>query len=139
MANMVSRDRHKEHKKASQLTCDMSRQSRFYTNYPSKTAITASVRSRRGLFDDLTMYCGLGFSRGSPKLHYLQDDQNGIFVWDKDCVSRILKCNMPGAVTLNDRKLHMVAYLCELCYDLMIAPGTNISMSPGFETPLGVF
>jgi hypothetical protein len=132
-------ERHKEHKKSSELKCEMSRQSRFYTHYPSKTATAAPVRSRRGFFDDLTVYCGLAFSRGSPSLHFLQDDENGIFRWDKDCLSSLLKVKIPGTVTLNDKKLHMVAYLCELGYDLMIAPDANISKSPGFETPLGVF
>jgi hypothetical protein len=85
------------------------------------------------------MYCGLAFDRGSPSLHFLQGDENGIFRWDKDCLSSLLIVMIPGTVTLNDKKLHMVAYLCELSYDLMIAPGANISKSPGSETPLGVF
>ncbi len=54
-------------------------------------------------------------------------------------MSSLLKVKIPGTVTLNHKKLHMVAYLCELGYDLMIAPDANISKSPGFETPLGVF
>ena len=29
--------------------------------------------------------------------------------------------------------------LCELVYDLALAPGDNVSQSPGFETPLGIF
>ena len=40
---------------------------------------------------------------------------------------------------LQDKQLHMVGYLFELFYDLMIAPRHNVSQSPGFETPLGVF
>ena len=48
-------ERHKEHKKSSELKCEMSRQSRFYTHYPSKTATAAPVRSRRGFYDDLTV------------------------------------------------------------------------------------
>jgi hypothetical protein len=119
-------ERHKEHKKSSELKCETSRQSRFYTHYPSKTATAAPVRSRRGFFDDLSMYCGLAFDRG-PSLHFLQDDENGIFRWDKDCLNSLLKVKILGTVTLNDKKLHMVAYLCELVYDLMIAPGANLS------------
>jgi hypothetical protein len=37
------------------------------------------------------------------------------------------------------KQLHMVGYLCELVYNLALAPGENVSQSPGFETPLGVF
>jgi hypothetical protein len=77
-------ERHKEHKKSSELKCETSRQSRFYIHYPSKTATAAPVRSRRGFFDDLSMYCRLTFDRGSPSLHFLQDDENGIFRWDKE-------------------------------------------------------
>jgi hypothetical protein len=35
-------ERHKEHKTSSHLKCDKSRDSRFYTHYPSKTATTAA-------------------------------------------------------------------------------------------------
>ena len=37
------------------------------------------------------------------------------------------------------KQLHMVGYLCELVYDLGLAPGDNVSQSPGFETPFGIF
>ena len=40
---------------------------------------------------------------------------------------------------LRDKQLHMVGYLFELFYDLMIAPRNNVSCSPGFETCLGIF
>jgi hypothetical protein len=33
----------------------------------------------------------------------------------------------------------MVAYLCELAYDIALSPDHNVSESPGFETPLGIF
>jgi hypothetical protein len=85
------------------------------------------------------MYCGLAFSSRHPDLHYLQDNKDGIFLWDnKDCLNWMNKgSTSPSA--LNDKKLHMVAYLCELGYDLMLAPGANTSKSPGFEMPLGAF
>jgi hypothetical protein len=37
------------------------------------------------------------------------------------------------------KQLHMVAYLFELVYDLMLAPEENVSSSPGFERPLAIF
>ena len=44
-----------------------------------------------------------------------------------------------GCSTLEEKQLHMAGYLFELVYDLMISPRDNVSRSPGFETPLGVF
>ena len=34
---------------------------------------------------------------------------------------------------------HGREYLCELVYELALTPGDNVSQSPGFETPLGMF
>jgi hypothetical protein len=52
-----------------------------------------------------------------------------------DCLSSSTKSKIPYGYLERQERLHMVAYLCELGYDLMIAPGANISKSPGFETP----
>jgi hypothetical protein len=47
--------------------------------------------------------------------------------------------NFANAKDIKAKQLHMVGYLCELVYDLALTPGDNVSQSPGFETPLGIF
>ena len=34
----------------------------------------------------------------------------------------------------DEKQLHLVSYLFEFVYDLMIAPGENIFVNPGFES-----
>ena len=54
-------------------------------------------------------------------------------------LERIGAVNFLNAKDLEAKQLHMVGCLCELVCDLALAPGNNVSQSPGFETPLGVF
>jgi hypothetical protein len=54
-------------------------------------------------------------------------------------IERIGAINFANAKDLKAKQLQMVGYLCELVYDLALAPGDNVSQLPGFETPLGVF
>jgi hypothetical protein len=49
------------------------------------------------------------------------------------------KIRFAGTQCLKEKQLHMVAYLCELAYDIALSPDHNVSESPGFETPLGIF
>ena len=44
-----------------------------------------------------------------------------------------------GANGIREKQLHMIGYLSELVYNAAIAPDNNVSSSPGFETPLGIF
>ena len=57
----------------------------------------------------------------------------------KVALKRIGAVAFAGCSTLEEKQLHMVGYLFELAYDLMISPTDNVSRSPGFETPLGIF
>ncbi len=68
-----------------------------------------------------------------------QTDGSGIFVWSKEMLERICAVNFQKAKDLEAKQLHMVGYLCELVYDLALTPDDNVSQSPGFETPLGIF
>ena len=54
-------------------------------------------------------------------------------------LERVAAINFPGSLTLAEKQLHMAGYLFELVYDLVISPRDNVSRSPGFETPLGIF
>jgi hypothetical protein len=54
-------------------------------------------------------------------------------------IERIGAVNFANTKDLEAKQLHMVGYLCELVYDLALSPGDNVSQSPGFDTPLGIF
>jgi hypothetical protein len=128
--------RHKEHLKAAK---SKELPSKFYKAYPSQAAPETQQMLQRGNFEDLTQYCGLGFSRQENIQALHQTDGSGIFVWSKEVLERIGAVNFSGAKDLEAKQLHMVGYLCELVYDLALAPDDNVSQSPGFETPLGIF
>jgi hypothetical protein len=49
------------------------------------------------------------------------------------------KMNFRGVDSIQHKHLHLVAYLCELGYGLALSSIYNVSCSPGFETPLGIF
>ena len=68
-----------------------------------------------------------------------QTDGSGIFIWTPEMLQRISTVNFANSKDIKAKQLHMVGYLCELVYDLGLAPGDNVSQSPGFETPLGIF
>jgi hypothetical protein len=59
--------------------------------------------------------------------------------FSKEMLERIGAVNFQKAKDLEAKQLHMVGYLCELVHDLALAPGDDVSQSPGFETPLGIF
>ena len=128
--------RHKEHIKAAKAR---ERASKFYNSYPSRTAPEPQRMLQCGDFEDLTQYCALGFSRTQNIEVLLQTDGAGIFVWSKEMLERIGAVNFSNAKDLQAKQLHMVGNLCELVYDLALSPGDNVSQSPGFETPLGIF
>ena len=80
---------------------------------------------------------GLGFNPSADVEALISN--TGLFKWSPDIISKLEKCNMPGARDIKWKKLHMVAYLCEFAYDLCLSSELNVSKSPGFETVLGVF
>jgi hypothetical protein len=129
--------RHNEHWKAAK---SKELALKFNKVYPSCTAAEPqSSTLQLGYFEDLQQYCGLGFSRSENIQPLHQTDGSGIFIWSNEMLERIGAVNFAGAKDLKDKQLHMVGYLCELVYDLALAPCDNVSQSPGFETPLGIF
>lgn len=137
-------DRHEEHV-ASASRNDNS--SDLYVKYPGKQSGLAIMMRKdkvhphpwRAYFEDLDLYCGIGFIRSDvveQRLTSSYDDSNspnGIFTWDKHCIDSLNKCEKDGVTSLKDKQLHMVAYLLELGYDLMLSAGMNVSTMPGFE------
>ena len=135
-------ERHDEHKKASQLTEVSTRESKFYTSYPSKTAELGCDASRRGYFDNLEQRVAFGFDWATEgAIDGLTADaaDGGIFHFSEGKKKRIERVNFQGENTLKGKQLHCLGYLMELAYDLALASRDNVSSSPGFETCIGFF
>jgi hypothetical protein len=91
---------------------------------------------RHGTFEKLQLFSGITFSR-ERNTEFLVSNV-GIFDWPDDFLKSMERVNFAGTRSLKEKQLHMVAYLCELAYDIALSPDQNVSESPGFETP-GIF
>jgi hypothetical protein len=115
--------------------------STFYTTFPKKRADIVGVGSEgEGQWDMLEQFVGLGFVYGDPDTVTAltsRDATTGLFVWSDDAMTHLE--NVWDGELVASKQLHMVAYLFELVYDLMLAPEENVSSSPGFERPLAIF
>ena len=128
--------RHKEHRKGAELHRAEDRKSNFYKSYPTKGSVQGSqLSSRLGYFDDLRLYCGLGFNRFTAGHHALfyKEAGSAVLLWDDLTLRRLQNAKVGGDTDITEKQLHMVGYLFELCYDLAIPPDNNVSRSPGFE------
>jgi uncharacterized CHY-type Zn-finger protein len=135
-ANHIAK-RHEQHKKNA---LNDSTGSRFYACYPHRDSTIKHPNVQRGKFNDLVLVCGLAFDQTkSETASTLCSDQKteGIFVW-QDNIMEII-CRSGGDTSTQDKQLDYVGYLTELVYDVMIAPGHNVSDAAGFEKPLGFF
>jgi hypothetical protein len=134
-------DRHKDHWKNAKNSgsSTAAKQSKLYTEYPSKESNLVRLGGEsgekcwKGYFEDLVLYCGIGFDRSRTVSGLIETDEGkGIFSWDKTVIDCLAGSTKLGD-TMSDRQLCMVAYLLELGYDLMISPKFNLSRMPGFE------
>ena len=133
--------RHAQHANGSKLTTTASQKSKFYTSYPSKHVQLVDQHARRGKFEDLQMCVGICFKK-IMKFKLIDDFETngGIYHFDKESNKRIDCVRFAGNDSrLQQKQMHMLGHLWELCFDLCLAPSANISGNPGFETPLGIF
>ena len=82
------------------------------------------------MFQNLSMYCGMAFDKKKdvkPLCSNGSDDS--LFVWSKQNIAELAKKDGD----MKRKQLNAIAYLWELCYDLLLATGENVSVSPGFE------
>jgi hypothetical protein len=135
------RKRHAEHKHEARSAKGKYSKSNFYSCYPSNELVGDSNNSRRrGFFENLVQYCGVGFDRdGDTTAIVSENEDDGIFTWSDDVVKRVESLRLSTCTELQDKKLNMVGFLLELGYDLMINSDDNVSESPGFEPCLGIF
>jgi hypothetical protein len=95
-----------------------------------------------GFFENLTQYCGLGFSRtvnDAYKSLYKKGDSDGILLWDDRILACLKSCSKYKGSELPNGQIHLVGFLFECCYDLAISPSRNVSQNPGFESFVGQF
>ena len=100
----------------------------FYRRYPSRGV--ENLGGTGGVFQNLSMYCGMAFDKKQdvrPLYSYGSDDS--LFVWSKQNIAELAKKDGD----MKRKQLNAIAYLWELCYDLLLATGENVSVSPGFE------
>jgi hypothetical protein len=98
-----------------------------------RLGLDSGVKCWKAYFEDLTLYCGIGFDRSGTVGGLIETKKGkGIFSWDKTVIDYLALSTKLGH-TMRDRQLCMVAYLFELGYDLMISPKFNLSLMPGFE------
>jgi len=134
--------RDKEHARCSLLLNPSDLSSLFYSSYPAKSTEVVMGAARRVYFGALEQYVALGFMRTNTEAAgelCAADPAKELLSWLEGALERVAAINFPGSLTLAEKQLHMVGYLFELVYDLMISPRDNVSRSPGFETPLGIF
>ena len=107
----------------------------IYLSYPCKS--TNHVGSiRRGWFQDVHQYVGMGFNRQDLQaMKVMCDEQQGLFEW-KPHIYACLARRTWRHQEMRNKQLNMVAYLLELFYDLCLSPLDNVSESPGFELPM---
>ena len=116
--------------------------SKFYLAYPDETATNAPESMRRGFHSNLRYCVAVAFynnDQAATSALTSSDEANSIFYWPPNVLDTIAGIKFAGCDTLIQKQLHVVAYLLELVYDLMISPRDNVSRSPGFETCIGVF
>jgi hypothetical protein len=132
--------RHKQHQLGSKLTTVASQNSKFYTSYPSQEISLVDEHARKGKFENLQMFVGIGYKKFLKfKLAHDFKTQGRIFYFDATINKKIEAVKFSGSDHLGPKQLHMLGYLWELSYDLYIAPSSNISSNPGFESVLGIF
>ena len=124
---------------AGKITADET--NKFALCYPTRSNPINLPSTRRGYFDDLELYVGLGFNRDSETAGLTSTDADGgnIFFWSKEVLELLDKSKEGSCTTLKEKQLVMVGYLFELLYDLCLSPLWNVSQNPGFESRLGVF
>ena len=108
------------------------RNSRFYRCYPSKSA-SSTIGKRKGSFEDLVFYSAMACDDKNTGQICAVEEEDCLFFWSKDFVEFLAKKAQTRETTLERVQLSAVAYLWEICYDVMLSHSENISDSPGFE------
>ena len=85
------------------------------------------------------MLVGMGHKKllkGKLNCDFESSHNPGIFHLDAETNKKIEAINFQGNLCLQTKQLHMLGHLWELAHDLCLAPRSNISGNPGFESVL---
>ena len=109
----------------------------FYLRNPSYgiDEVKYSQGLKKCSFENLVQFVGLGFMRSNQAATdaICDTSENGLFHWSAQVLKGMQPKGFYGSEGLKEKQLHMVSYLFELVYDLMLSDKDNISESPGFE------
>ena len=108
--------------------------SKAYRTYPSRE-VEPFVQPE-GYHENLVTHCAMAFDKTEDKdvlaKLYSHGNRDSIFVWSEEIMAE-LKAKAGDSLLLQKLQRDAVAYLWELCYDIMLARADNVSESPGFE------
>merc|ERR1711865_735544 len=125
-----------------ELLTDADRNSGFYPSFPTRTSKHVVEGLQLGWWDELEQVVLLGFdlkNKTATRALTNPSPTQSLLNWSAADLVLIDEVNFRGATKIEEKQLHMVGYLFELAFDLMIARDDNVSKSAGFETPLGLF
>jgi hypothetical protein len=112
VVNRSFHTRHKEHRKSAELIGASDRRSHFYKSYPTKASVYGSkLPNRLGYFNDLRLYCGLGFNRSTAghRALFAKDADSAVLSWDDLTLRHLKNANVGGDAELTKKQLHMAA------------------------------
>ena len=90
----------------------------------------------------LREFCGVGCNRNNKASRIADTNKEGVegvFQWFPNCLQRLTIFSFNACYVSKERQSHILLYLIELGYNLMISTCHNVSTSPGFEVPLAIF
>ena len=98
----------------------------------------------RGTWETLIWYVGAGWlARMGENVRAVTAVEGGVFWWGEGYTYKLetgkLRFSRGQGLDATTKRRHMVSYLFELGFDLMLDRHKNVSMNPGFETALGIF
>ena len=90
-----------------------------------------NLDATEGNFDSLVMYYGMAYDKKENVTPLVSHGEgNSLFIWSRETINEL----KGRSGELKKLQLDAVAYLWEICYDLMLAKAENVSTSPGFES-----
>ena len=90
-----------------------------------------NIGAQEGYFDILVMYYRMVFDEKRDVYPlYSHDVESSLYSCSKDSIYELEK----KGGKIQTHKLNAVAYLWEICYDLLLAKGENVYVSLGYES-----